>query len=67
MTDYEKKQIIVGWLEDYDAMKMSIKNLNEMVKDLSEANMGVDTRREKTSHIPLPLKAERESPACNEV
>lgn len=47
MTEYEKEQQIVEWLQDYEPMKIGIDNLRETVKDISEENMGIDYSKDK--------------------
>lgn len=41
MNDYEKKRQIEEWLQDYEAYKAGINNLNEMIEDIAESNMGI--------------------------
>jgi RinA family phage transcriptional activator len=41
VNNYEKERQIVEWLEDYNAYKAGIENLNEIVDDIAEAGMGI--------------------------
>lgn len=41
MNEYEKKRQIEEWLQDYEAYRAGVDNLNEMVEDIAEANMGI--------------------------
>lgn len=41
MNEYEKKHQIEEWLQDYEAYKAGIDNLNEIIEDIAESNMGI--------------------------
>lgn len=42
MNEYQKEQQIVEWLQDYEAYKIGIENLNEIVEDIAEEGMGIN-------------------------
>ena len=41
MNDYERKQLIIEWLGDYNSYKAGIENLKQNIEEIAEANMGV--------------------------
>lgn len=42
MNEYTKERQIAEWLDDYEALKMGIENLNEAVIDIAEEGMGIN-------------------------
>lgn len=42
MNNYTRQQIIIEWLQDYNAFKASIENLEETINDIAEAGMGIN-------------------------
>lgn len=46
MNDIQKERQLIEWLEDYQALKAGIENLNEMIKDIAEADMGINYNKD---------------------
>lgn len=47
MTNYEKEQQIIEWLEYYNAYKASIENFKTLIEDVAEEGMGIDYSKDK--------------------
>lgn len=48
MNDYQKERQIVEWLEEYEAIKAGIENLEELINDIAESNMGINFQKESS-------------------
>lgn len=48
MIEYQKEQQIVEWLKEYKACQLGIENLEQMIEDISEADMGINYGKESS-------------------
>jgi DNA-directed RNA polymerase specialized sigma subunit len=42
MTEYQKEQQIIEWLQDYEALKAGAENLKQAIEDIAEEGMGIN-------------------------
>lgn len=42
MTEYQKEQQIIEWLQEYEALKAGVENLKQTISDIAEEGMGIN-------------------------